>query len=1139
MEPTTIEFRSDRVAIVGPNGCGKSNIIDAIRWVMGESSPKFLRGDLMADVIFNGSLHRKPMGLASVEIILDNTQNLLQGAYVKKGDVSLRREVNRSGESSYYINQQRVRRKDLSDLWLGTGAGARGYAIIGQNMVNQLVEANPEALKAYLEEAAGVSKYKERRKESATRLGLIHENIERISDIVSELSTQLERLAREANDAKQYHLLKQHLKEHAARLNFAKYNAIIQKQNFAYQQQTKELVYQNELSQQISSADTKLKDLDQLILHQQELVVVLEQEHYKLQMDLSQQAHLSLKHTQDKTRYTTEMTTLLQEIDLVEKDKAEQKLLLLELTDKQTILLQRQDELKQQTDLESNAFEKQEAVLKNLQVKKHVSKQELHQIETKIQVLKVKLEGAEQNIYHYKLEMQNTSSNQYADEVTAIALELKDINKKIEQTLLEHQVAQDQYVIKQLEYEKKSKDLTEAQALLNIQEQQYQSANKALISAQACYEGLLASMQKASTEIGKAQLKLWLESWQVPAIWQSVVDFLWQHFLPHGFVDIFESNYPDGAYIAKLKNMDADDSINLLAHFGLNQMPSGFFNWAGLKMANSSEQALLMRTDLQKHESIITPDGLWLGFDWHYQLSFEQQGLASKLQECKTLQKVFWEVEKKHQQSEQDVHARKLALETISLSLQSLDESQKKISTSLDGLKQKKTHLEQKQDFFKQEQIKKNNALQSLEVRYMEASELVKNCRLTSDELHAKQKQVQYALEEIMAMIQFEKSRSDKLLESLRMLRQTYENITQDLFKTKTQIDFLQQELPKLEKRFISLNERLIQVDAALISLTQENLWSPESMQHNKTLLKNKEEKLAISRQTLKDAHIQKQNIQKNHEDLKKKEMLFLEKKWRINVEKEQISRERQELEQSFLDLMDDAPWARLKPHEDEQYFKKKMVETEQSLLALGDVNLLALGLYDEERLRHDALLAQQQDLQHAMKELEQAIETLDLDMQSRLEMTLNAINEHLIHIFPQLFGGGQAKFVASCDNLLEATVSVNVQLPGKKQHRIQLLSGGEKALTAVALLFAIFSLNPAPFCLLDEVDAALDDANVQRLASLVRKLSETVQFVLITHNPLTMDAADDLVGVTMQEAGVSRVVSVNMAMALEMVNKE
>jgi len=392
---------------------------------------------------------------------------------------------------------------------------------------------------------------------------------------------------------------------------------------------------------------------------------------------------------------------------------------------------------------------------------------------------------------------------------------------------------------------------------------------------------------------------------------------------------------------------------------------------------------------------------------------------------------------------------------------------------------------------------------------------------------------------ELLATINHQQDSCDQLMHARQTLKHQRDELTQTLFKITTQLDLLQQALPKSEKRLLDANQRLAQVNDALQSLTQCDLWTPEHLALHQQLIQQEQDNLLIVTQTLKEAKLQKQAIANTFEGLKKQELQLLEKKWRIDAEKTQVEDEQQALEQGFSITSGEAPWTQLKPHQDALYFKNKIILTEQALQALGDVNLLALGLYDEQRLRHDALLLQLDDLQQAMTELEVAIDTLDHDMHLRLKETLKLINEHLLDIFPQLFGGGEAKFVASCDNLLEATVSVNVQLPGKKQHRIQLLSGGEKALTAVALLFSIFSLNPAPFCLLDEVDAALDDANVLRLASVVKKLSETVQFVLITHNPLTMDAADDLVGVTMQEPGVSRVVSVNMAMALKMVNKE
>ena len=1139
VEPTVIEFRSDRVAIVGPNGCGKSNIIDAIRWVMGESSPKFLRGDLMADVIFNGSLQRKALGLASVEIILDNTQDLLQGAYVKQADISLRREVNRSGESSYYINQQRVRRKDLSDLWLGTGAGARGYAIIGQNMVNQLVEANPEVLKAYLEEAAGVSKYRERRKESTIRLVLIHENIARISDIIAELDAQLARLALEANAAKQYHLYQQDLKEHETLLQFAKYKAILDKKSQLDSKQVQELALLNALSHQITDQDAQLKDLDSVIASQQEHVQREEQHLYKRQMDLNQQAQRYQQQEQEKVRYHAEKARLVQEIAILDAEILQQATLLAELKQQQTQVQQTQDELNQQSKVKALDYEEQARILKQLLRQKHEHTQEQQQLETNIQVLKVKLEQSVLNMNRYQLDLQHASRDQHADEIAAIELECQTLALTIDQHILEHQSSAAQYRAAHAAHEFEAIALTEASIRLNKLEQEHHQLHKEYLSAQASYEGLLSSRQTHQAELNNEQLKQWLDTWQVPANWQGVVDFLWQHFLPHGLLDSLDNNYQAGCYIAKLMPWDVSKVEHLLSYCGIDKYPTGFFDWSGLKIADTIEAALLLRANLDVHESIITPDGLWLGVDWQYQLSFEQQGLASRLQRCKHLQTAFIEMEASYQAAKQAFLAQQQRHQSNAVQITTLQTKQQSLATDLDVFRQKKTHLEQRKSFYKQEQIKKNQAKDALEARYLEAFEMQKDGQASSEALMTKQQQVKTVVVELLATINHQQDSCDQLMHARQTLKHERDELTQTLFKITTQLDLLQQALPKSEKRLLDANQRLAQVNDALQSLTQCDLWTPEHLALHQQLIQQEQDNLLIVTQTLKEAKRQKQVLANTFEGLKKQELQLLEKKWRIDAEKTQVEDEQQALEQGFSITSGEAPWAQLKPHEDALYFKNKIILTEQALQALGDVNLLALGLYDEQRLRHDALLLQLDDLQQAMTELEVAIDTLDHDMHSRLKETLKLINEHLLDIFPQLFGGGEAKFVASCDNLLEATVSVNVQLPGKKQHRIQLLSGGEKALTAVALLFSIFSLNPAPFCLLDEVDAALDDANVLRLASVVKKLSETVQFVLITHNPLTMDAADDLVGVTMQEPGVSRVVSVNMAMALKMVNKE
>lgn len=319
VESTSLFFKSNRVAIVGPNGCGKSNVIDAIRWVMGESSPKYLRGDQMADVIFNGSMQRKPSGIALIEIVLDNRHDYLQGAYVVKGDVALRREINRNGESTYYINGQRVRRKDLTDLWLGTGAGARGYAIIGQNMVNHLVEANPEVLRGYLEEAAGVSKYKERRRESAERLKQVAENLIRIDDIIADLHSQLERLEHEAADAKHFHQLRQQLRQHKEQMDLAKARALFLKHESLAQQHEEQEKRELKLKE---ACELKQQELNHFDLKQQTLQFELqnqEQNLFKRRIACEQEQKFFTQRQQEQERHQFEHQQTLDEIDVLQK----------------------------------------------------------------------------------------------------------------------------------------------------------------------------------------------------------------------------------------------------------------------------------------------------------------------------------------------------------------------------------------------------------------------------------------------------------------------------------------------------------------------------------------------------------------------------------------------------------------------------------------------------------------------------------------------------------------------------------------------------------------------------------------------------------------------------------------------------
>ncbi len=1154
VESTTLHFNSDRTAVVGPNGCGKSNVIDAIRWVMGESSPKFLRGDMMSDVIFNGSLQRKPLSLASVEILLDNTHQILQGAYVIKGDVALRREINRSGESTYYINGQRVRRKDLTDLWLGTGAGARGYAIIGQNMVNHLVEANPEVLRGYLEEAAGVSKYKERRKESAERLLQVEDNLSRIADIISELTGQLQRLETEAGDANQYHQLKQTLKQYQEQQQLARMRKLYEKNQFLNEKCIEQEKLEHLSQIQCDSLSAEVQKLEEAFSLQQESIQKQQQDLYQRQLSIQQQEQLYQQREQERAHYRQELIQLKQEC--------------LELEQQIGLEQQQIDELalnlsliKQQTEtvtLVVSDFRQHESDYKN-QLKathqaRHEWRQKHQQHQTESQVLLAKLEQGKHNLAQLRTQIQKWQlllKNQDVGQLEQKILQERAIlgpkqdevlveEKKLAEMKLNYQTLQAQYDQLKQHMQETKKD--------------YEEHSRQCMHAEAAYQGLLANIEGekgvSSDKFNQPMKSIasWLKQWVVPHEWQGVIDWFWQHFLP-GFIGEcqFEGGIPN-AYIATLleSKLSVQSNIqlpSLLSFMQLEDCPAGFLAWQHIYVAENNQIAFEQQNECQSHESIISLQGLWLGQGWWYALPLKNQknqGLSTRLDLFKkaqakkdqafnvfrTIEIEYLEREKQFLEFKSDYEHRQRQYELFKSELNM-------------ALSQHRS-LEQQLEMLRREQLRHQQELERSEQQYAEAVEQNQIWSLKLEQIQAlitEEIKYEQGIQDKINHYQQELHRIEREL-SIQLQLLDGEKLKQT--RLQTQYDFLILSIPKLNLRLTQIKERQQQIEQSTVLQQQmEPENGIEIFTKMREELKLQQADIDKNVQELKQFSQQRQTLVKDLESLKKQHLACLEKKWRLNSEKEQNILELDELKAEFSEDFSPQLWQNLDKTQDADYFKRLIDGVEQQLSLLGDVNLLAIGLFEQEKTRYQQILEQQNDLNLALSELQVAIQTLDSDMQTRLHETLLAINHQLLDIFPQLFGGGEAKFVASCDNLLEATVAVQVQLPGKKQHRIQLLSGGEKALTAVALLFAIFSLNPAPFCLLDEVDAALDDANVLRLADLIRNMSKTVQFILITHNPLTMDVAQELVGVTMQEPGVSRVVSVNMAAALAMVNKE
>lgn len=1139
---TQLYFNSNRVAIVGPNGCGKSNVIDAIRWVMGETSPRFLRGDLMADVIFNGSLARKGAAQASVEIVLDNHLGYLQGPFVGKGQLALRREINRASESAYFINGKKVRRRDLNDLWLGTGAGARGYAIIGQNMVHQLVEANPEVLRGYLEEAAGVSKYKERRRESRDRLAHVEENIARLRDLMQALEETIQRLSFEAKDAERYHQFRQQIRHFSELKVLAQAREIYQQQQdlqnkfdqiASKEQEIKHQIHQQqqtlqmlaEANQQTELAlQAKEKDLFQKKL---ELKQALQQDTERQQAYQSkQQERLRLaKEVEElKQQFDEESQYLQQQVALIQGLMREQDLLLAKLKQEQILLTESEQQLhqlkSQRAGLRQNQNHQQNQA-QMLELKIQHGRSRLNEAHVHIQQLQMKRDD---------MQLAEITKKRDAEVETSAHLEqeLEQIRKDLLALEQEEQGRHQVFVAAKTKYQ-------ETEATLQQLTQQY-------ALEQASYQGYLSLITDTRAESMQSadwnRIDEWLKAWQIPSDWQPMVNWLWQRFIPAWLGQVQALEMMPHAYIARLTPLPLQtQDLNLpplLDFMGLQSYPDGFLQWSQIWVAESKAQAFAIRPQLSDQASVITADGLWLGANWSLCANLEAQGLASQLEVIRQLEQeinlhtqayetAFAQFQQTEMQwyeiRDQRIHQQQIVQE---LNLQFRQSQQ-----SVEHLQQQCQSMQTAVIHCQQELARQAQKHTEIDQELREQTAALEQLRQVLDEMTLSERKIQQ-------QIQIQQDEVDGAANRQRQTKLRVDEGELKLTQLKTEEKMLLQHLPKLKKRLQEVEERrqILSKDCGQQPQTFDFSALTILLQEEEQVLQSERDALVLQKQQLQQGSQQIDSLQQA-------QLKILEKKWKFESELVQIRQKISDIQVQLNADLSPRLWQNLPIEENEVFFAHQIRDLEAKLSHLGDVNLLAIGLYEQERMRHGQLQDQEQDMLQAIEELSKAIATLDKDMQNALQETLAAINQHLLRIFPQLFGGGEAKFVTSCDNLLEATVAVQVQLPGKKQHRIQLLSGGEKALTAIALLFAIFALNPAPFCLLDEVDAALDDANVLRLAGLVKVMSNTVQFILITHNPLTMNVAEELVGVTMQEPGVSRVVSVSMAKALEMVNKE
>lgn len=1148
VDPTVVPFPSQLVAVVGPNGCGKSNVIDAVRWVMGESSAKNLRGESMADVIFNGSTNRKAVGQASVELVFDNSLGRLTGQYGSYQEIAVKRIVTRDGDSSYYLNGTRCRRKDITDIFLGTGAGARGYSIIGQGTISRIVEARPEELRAYLEEAAGVSKYKERRRETLLRINHTRENLARVADIRDELDKQLQRLERQAKAAERYKILKSEerlFKSQILALKWKDYTAeqSVKQQEInqflteyekhkanaagAFKQSTlfrEKLHDDNEIFQQIQShfyqLATEIARLEEIIQQNQREKRSLQNDKQQIQIDW-QNANNQI--VQDK-EMIQESEQVLEKLDTTLGE------LQLEFSEKERIL---KDLELEQTNWNSKNQEIQSLLNKSLseiqvgQIRSQHIIQQRQQLLTRLEKIEEENKISEIEILIDHLKVQKSSSASLADQ-----LQQDEFN----------------YQIAAAELENQRKIFAETQnSLHHCQDTIHDLSAKqaALFAAQQA--ALTESKEPNEHQLWKEKSRL-VETIQVEKEWQYACELVLGEALQ---ALVFDSLDP---IWCELKDNEVNSALLITSSSqiaGKSKYPrlidkiSGVNpNWLHtldkIYAAKDHKEAISWLIDLEDSESVITPDGYWLAKGWakiakplktnHTGLLLRQEELTETNETLAISQAKLNEL--KLQRDELHLQL-KTSEQHLELQKQALSKTREEYRIVLAEITSKERTLQQsehRQNLLIDEKAELLATLEGLAQEQEQIEFTLNNLRETTRTYELEHKQLLEQRVDWQAQL----AKSQQVVEDTRsLLHQT--QLAYD--REKIKIQQLAENVKRDELRLEMLSERMerLTIRFAELEAPEESLTASL----NEKILKHQEleEQLNHSRDNLNVLTRQVEEFEQLSRTEEKKGQVLQEQIQQIQMQEQTLAvrangmlEALNELDYELKEILDNIP-----ENMTQVVREQNLAEVGEKIKRLGAINLAAIEEYESEYQRKQHLDEQYQDLTEALATLDAAIEKMDKETLVRLRNTFEEVNTAFQSLFPRLFGGGRAMLELTCDNLLEAGIVVMAQPPGKRNSTIHLLSGGEKAMTAVALVFAIFQLNPSPFCMLDEVDAPLDDVNVGRFCTLVKEMSQFVQFLFITHNKVTMELADHLIGVTMREPGVSRIVAVDVEQALSM----
>ncbi|MFM9913525.1 MAG: chromosome segregation protein SMC [Methylophilaceae bacterium] len=1143
VDPTTIQLSGQRVAIVGPNGCGKSNVMEAIRWVLGESSARELRGESMQDVIFNGSLNRKAISRASVELHFDNSFGGATGAWSQYSEIMVKRVLERDGNSSYIINNQQVRKRDITDLFLGTGVGSRAYAIIGQNTISRIVDAKPEELRVFLEEAAGVSRYKERRRETESRLKVTRENLLRVDDIRQEIAKQVLLLQSQAEIAQQYHQLKSQLDTAHQLLWLLK-------------------------KQQAAGAWEKAKRQVEILVNQLEAEMATLRK-LEANLELIRQQHLNASNsTQQAQTDFYEASAALAQIEqqlkhakeLSERAQHREKELNLQRLNIETQIRQRQTELQQQETLKQSAAAQGSVLRAELEASHKALP--LHQAQQRVaqQALEAAQQGlvkAEQDLQlslakrqHQQQQLAALDARQHKLEAAIAAMVIPD-EAVLNDTLQAQEQAQNQLNAQQAEI---AQQQTQEEALqTQLQQQQQAVHEKARRIAQI--EAELATLHKIqqSTD-GDQSMSAWLSQHGMekqPRLWQGLrVNPAWETALESVLGERLnavllqtlslagKTSAPPASLVLFAAAGDAGRKGNLIDQIEiLNPDLNGVLHdWLyGVDTATSLDAALARQISLKQGEVLVCPQGELVSRNSvkFYSKTAQLHGLLERQREVEALEAELPAIRKVLSDEELALHELRNTLENTRLSLNENRKNNQTQTQKTQALTLELEKLRQQRERVVEQQQQSNAALADITKQRIE---LKAQFNLTE----TNQTQQESAIQQTKALRDTTKEALLTTEQALNVARERLRKVeyaTQEAEYNERIISNKIIELKNSIKVFTDQNSSLAvqlqEVTQAQQSQAPDTLMA--ALDSALDLRSEKEAKLAEARNQMAELETRVRATEQNRMQSEHQLHPLRDKLEQARLN-EQEARLYFEQCAAALSGVDEAALAEQLPKSTSaSSMERQAASLQEQITSLGAVNLAAIEQLSSENERASYLEAQALDLNQAIATLEDAINRIDRETRGRLQHTFDEVNRNFGELFATLFNGGQARLELLGEEILDTGLQVFAQPPGKKTSTIHLLSGGEKALVALALVFALFRLNPAPFCLMDEVDAPLDDSNTERFCAMVKKMSENTQFVFITHNKIAMEMAQQLIGVTMQESGVSRVVEVDIAAAMQL----